>query len=610
MEVLEPREYLSLTVPALSSLPGADHTIYLDFDGHVTEGTDWNHYWSNPSIQSPAFDIGGDVTSLSDTEVARIENVWKRVSEDFIPFEVNVTTVDPGVEALRKSDSSDTAWGVRVVITEDTENCGLAGMSYSGSFNLPSDTPVFVYVTSEVAVAEVVSHEVGHSLNLAHDGTSATAYYTGHGSGETGWAPIMGAGYSTNVTTWDRGEYFGSDNAGTDANYGQGSDDLSIITGYNGFGYRPDDHGDTSASASPLTVADLSVGGSGIIETTSDVDVLSFTTGAGNVTLNVIPFRPGPNLDVQAELYGADGELVALSDPDSTLDAGMTVELAAGQYYLHVTGTGTGDPTADPPTGYSDYASLGRYTVQGTIVDPGEMPPDGVDPPIDPGPDGDPVPPPPNYDIDGSGRIDLGDLSYFATAFGKDADDPTQMFARVSDFDGSGHVDFGDLALLAANFMKCPGDGDTLIFPSHFSQTGGSQTPTCDDTIPPEAAAIEPAGAHLADGLATSRSNLADLESRFLPQTVRVKRAVTDSRGARRGQRVSGSQITVGATSDACTDGRRKMRITRQPRALSARLLSDTSALPPEEVELDPEGLAGRLAADILETVLASGGIL
>jgi hypothetical protein len=41
--------------------------------------------------------------------------------------------------------------------------------------------------------------QVGHNGGLNHDGTSTTGYYTGHGSGVTGWAPIMGVGYYQNL---------------------------------------------------------------------------------------------------------------------------------------------------------------------------------------------------------------------------------------------------------------------------------------------------------------------------------------------------------------------------------------------------------------------------
>jgi hypothetical protein len=439
IERLEARAYLSLTVPAFSSLPNADHTIYLDFDGHVTQDTRWNDYFSNPSIESPAFDEDGDASSFSSTELSRIENVWKRVSEDFVPFQVNVTTVDPGVDALRKSGPSDTAWGMRVVITADTENSGHAGLSYTGSFNLASDTPAFVYTLGEKATAEAVSHELGHSLYLSHDGTSSSPYYSGHGSGDTGWAPIMGSGYAKQVTTWDRGEFHDAANSGETANQRRGPSDLMVITTYNGFGFRSDDHGDTAADASPLQLSGSELGGSGIIETTDDVDVFSFTTNGGQTGLDVSPFRPGPNLDVKAVLYDDAGNLLAVADPSASLDASLRVNLSAGRYHLHVMGTGTGDPTTDSPTGYTDYASLGRYAITGTT-----------------GPEAASLPPAVEsavlgsskigayqagqflLDVNGNGRWDGWSGGDAAIAFGAVGDTPV-----IGDWDGDGYDDLG-----------------------------------------------------------------------------------------------------------------------------------------------------------------------
>jgi hypothetical protein len=108
VEARKPRLYLSLEVPLLSSLPGANHTVYLDFNGHVTENTNWSSHFGNPSISSPAYNADADPNNFSATELTAIENAWKRMSEDFIPFHVNVTTVDPGIEALRKSGTGDT----------------------------------------------------------------------------------------------------------------------------------------------------------------------------------------------------------------------------------------------------------------------------------------------------------------------------------------------------------------------------------------------------------------------------------------------------------------------------------------------------------------------
>ncbi len=369
-EPMEPRLCLSLAVPAFSSFPGAKHTVYLDFDGHVTTGTSWNNYWNTSQINSPPYDIDGNTSSFSTAELNNIEEAWKRIAEDFIPFEVNVTTVDPGIDALRKTSSNDEHWGVRMVITRDTQGCGCGGIAYINSFNWNSDTPVFVYTTSAKNIAEAGSHEVGHSLGLSHDGLPGSSYYSGHGSGELGWASIMGVGYSRNVTQWDNGVYYNSNNGGANANYNRGPDDLQIITTFNGFSYRVDDHGDTAASATPLAVNGTSVSAEGIIERNTDVDVFRFTTGAGPVSLNIAPFTPGPNLKVKADLYDAAGNLVATSNPSNSLSASLSLQLAAGDYFLHIEGAGVGNPSANPPSGFTKYASLGRYTITGTIVEP------------------------------------------------------------------------------------------------------------------------------------------------------------------------------------------------------------------------------------------------
>lgn len=385
VETLEQRMCLA-TAPAFSSLPGANHTIYLDFDGQTVTSTSWNSYYNQTTLVAQPFNLDSDASTFSATELARIEEAWKSVAEDFRPFNVNVTTVDPGIEALRKSGTGDTQWGVRAIITNEStmvtntaEYCGCGGIAYIDSFSWSSDTPVWVYTTGGKSIAEAASHEVGHSLGLSHDGlTDGTGYYSGHGSGETGWASIMGVGYYQNVSQWDRGEYYNSNNGGSSANYGDGPDDLAIITGTagpgNGFSYRADDHGNTTATASALTTAVTAVSGSGIIERTTDVDVFSFATGAGQVTLNIVPYTPGPNLDIKAELFDSSNNLIATSNSSTVLSAAFSLNLAAGQYYLRVDGTGWGNPSASTPTGYSEYGSLGQYTIAGTVVDPGSLP--------------------------------------------------------------------------------------------------------------------------------------------------------------------------------------------------------------------------------------------
>ncbi|BAY27612.1 hypothetical protein NIES2100_74370 [Calothrix sp. NIES-2100] len=349
----------------LNSLPGANHTIYLDFDGHTTSGTQWNTSKNIANIITPSFDIDGNTASFSLAELERIQYIWQRVAEDFIPFNVNVTTQAPAdINDLIKSDSNDKRWGVRVAIggsNSDWLGTGDGGIAYIGSFNLNSDTPAFVFAKNtnngnERDTAYVISHEVGHTLGLKHDGRikPAEEYYAGHGSGPTGWAPIMGLGYSQELLQWSKGEYASANNT---------EDDLQIITTQNGFGYRNDDTGDTIATAKTLTSSGTSVSGSGIIERNTDVDFYRFSTSSGTINLTVNPFTSGPNLDIFAGLYNATGALITSSDLTDSLSASIATTVPTGTYYLKIDGVGKGDRLT---TGYTDYGSLGQYSVSGT----------------------------------------------------------------------------------------------------------------------------------------------------------------------------------------------------------------------------------------------------
>jgi len=340
----------------LHSRPGALKTVYLDFTGHTTTGTSWNSSTGVTPIVTPAYSIDGN-PDFSSTELERIQRIWERVSEDFLPFDLNVTTQEPPIADLRNTGGGDSRWGIRVVIGANTGwYANVGGVAYLNSFNWSSDTPTFVFNSAEKSVAEAVSHEVGHTLGLSHDGTSTSSYYTGHGTGSTGWAPIMGVGYNRELVQWSKGEYPGATTT---------QDDLQIITTLNGFTYRTDDHGNGIANATALVVDGTSVYGDGIIERRTDVDCFRFTTTGGNTLLNVNPFYLGPNLDILVTVYNSAGSVIAVNNPVSSLAASFALTLAAGTYYLSVDGTGKAASGSD--YGYTDYASLGYYSVSGYV---------------------------------------------------------------------------------------------------------------------------------------------------------------------------------------------------------------------------------------------------
>lgn len=410
----------------MHSRPGASKTIYLDFDGFVANGTTWNDSYGLSVINSPAYDPGGNGPSFTNAELLQIQEIWYRVAEDFAPFDVNVTTEEPPESDLVNTGNGDDRWGMRAVMTiDDWAACGCGGFAYIDSFNWDynspgaTDTPTYIFNLFPSDVALAISHEVGHSLGLSHDGTTSAhpfqpnaAYYLGHGAfgDENAWGPIMGAPYTTNVVTWDRAEYVGANNGATDANYGSGPDDLAVITSQNGFGYRPDDAGNNQATAVEIeygatnafdpTLVDVAK--FGVIETPSDVDVIKFSTGQGTIDLQINSYASQvwisdgaggyvsteedsdlsfvgfwgdnntSNLDVSASIYDSFGALIATSNPTG-LSAGFNgLSLAAGTYYLVIDGVGFGSPTDSlSPSGYTDYGSLGQYYVTGTLVDVG-----------------------------------------------------------------------------------------------------------------------------------------------------------------------------------------------------------------------------------------------
>lgn len=354
----------------LHSRPGSNRVIYLDFDGHVTTGTGWNaNYTGGQPINSAPYSLDSDPNTFNTQEQDAIQYIWQRVAEDFAPFDVDVTTEDPGDDAIYRSSSSDQLYGTRVVIspTNFTGN-NIGGIAYVGVFNYTGTyyKPAFVMTSglgnSEKNIAEATSHEAGHNLGLSHDGKtnadgSTTAYYSGHGS----WAPIMGTGYSKSITQWSKGEYPGAN---------QLQDDLAVMQNY-GIAVLTDDHGNTNASATVLSGS--SINASGVISTRADVDVFKFTTGSGSVSLNINPAPRGPNLDIQAKISDSAGNVLTTVDP-AGLPASVSMSLSAGTYYLTIDGVGAGDLT----TGYSDYASIGQYTVTGTLVPSGGQPPVAV----------------------------------------------------------------------------------------------------------------------------------------------------------------------------------------------------------------------------------------
>lgn len=327
-------------VKKLESLPGAEAVILLDFDGEYVSNTYWNQ--GNP--------IDAATSGFSD---AKIRDIYKLMSEDFAPFNLNITTNLAVFNAASKNKR------MRCIFTPTKTAAPKAGgVAYLNSFQWNRNDPCWVFNQGTRSAAEAGSHEVGHTLGLIHDGrtTPKEDYFKGHGD----WAPIMGVGYYKPIVQWSKGEY---DNASTTQN------DINIITNTkNGFGFRTDDHSNTTNNATALTLENngtLKSNNDGIVEKSSDKDVFTFSTQGGVANIQVEPFSYHPNLNVKVSLLNNNGNVIQTSNPAGIEDpAIINKTLNAGTYYIQIEGVGDGSAATN---GYSGYASLGQYFISGKV---------------------------------------------------------------------------------------------------------------------------------------------------------------------------------------------------------------------------------------------------
>jgi len=308
--------------------------LLLDFDGDIVSNTVWNSY--GPINCAPA--------NLS---AEHVTNVFNRVTNDFSPFNINVTT-DQAVY-----DAANPLKRQKVIITESWEWFGQAGgVSFTGSFTGGTYTPAFVFSSllnySVKKIAEAISHESGHTLGLRHQAVYNSScvklsdYNYGQGSGEIGWAPIMGVAYNQNLSLWHRGP--------NSLGCNQIQDDAAVIAAI--VGYKPDDIGNNFATAGTLSSA-----ANGILSQTNDIDMYRLVLAAQR-TLILAPYsvdinNSGANIDMQLKIYNSEGTLLQTIDNTESLTA--SISLAPGVYYIGVGNIGNPNCTT--------YGMLGKYTL-------------------------------------------------------------------------------------------------------------------------------------------------------------------------------------------------------------------------------------------------------
>lgn len=339
-------------VPILNSYPSASPTIFLDFDGQTVSGTSWN-------VSGPIYCGASGLSS------AQITEIFNRVSEDYRPFTINITT------------DSTKYWGapvnkrMRVIVTVTSDWYGAAGgVAFVNSFTWADNTPCFVFSAllnyNTKNVAEASSHEAGHTLGLRHQSkydvncVKTSEYNSGIGTGEISWAPIMGVGYSRNLTTW----YNGPNSISCTTI----QKDLDVITSStNGITYRSDYTSNGFNTAVAETFSSNQFTATSILVKNSYQNFFKFVVPSLKLfQLSAVPFNvgssnAGANLDLKVTLYNGSQAMLNTYTSSSTLNVLIDTTLSTGTYYFKVEGTGN--------TYAPNYAIQGAYSVQGELIE-------------------------------------------------------------------------------------------------------------------------------------------------------------------------------------------------------------------------------------------------
>ena len=349
-ETLEKRCMLAgggLMAPALSSLPTAEKKLFIDFDGDIHRN--WGSWLDIGGTSTngpiPAYDTDGDATTFSGSELDLIRSIHSVVADKFAPFNIDVTTVDPGrLEDGRIGKvvvGGDGSW------YNDGRERMAGGVAYHGGFWGDAESVAYCWAnpTLDWWLGNCIAHEAGHMLGLDHQ-----SQITGF-SMPVEYRPgaIMGGG-----GRWRFGEASGRDSVDGSLDSNGNQDDVAELLN-RGLELRPDDHSDSrNVSASDLEMSGLDFSGSGVIETESDVDVFKLPVGMGSaITVSVTGQSVDAMLDPKLELYDASGNLLHSATTAGPTESIVIPATTTNFYYLVVSIDGD----------MGDIYNLGAYNV-------------------------------------------------------------------------------------------------------------------------------------------------------------------------------------------------------------------------------------------------------
>jgi PKD repeat protein len=369
--------------------------------------------WKEISDAFAAFDV--DVT----TQDPGVENIRKIEGDaKTTPYGSRVCFGGKSSYVPNLIEAGDDPDGILGVTMLNSFNNEVKSVAYA------NDCPVLVFSDSIYQkgsakdVADTAVHELGHAFNLNHsttdDGTDQVEYYAGHND----WAPYMGDTMGKSVAQWTDGDY-DANATNTEDNLAEIANSIPLINSVDSV--TKDDHDDTTPLATVLTTTKVksterstlpvylyTSSATGLIHDRADKDVFEIEVGEGEFYVEAIAADPQANLNIGLRLmYDPDGDGVweevlddygySYSSEDGMNAYIYNVLLPAGTYYIEVDGVGaywdensatfineyidatssaydipadcsydsdTGTITDNPYQAFTDYASVGRYTLK------------------------------------------------------------------------------------------------------------------------------------------------------------------------------------------------------------------------------------------------------
>lgn len=319
--------------------------IYLDMNGGTVTGTMWNS--GGPIVYSRASFEGN-----ADT----IAYILANVSESYAAFNIVVTT-DSAVWAATPINKR--MW-INVTPSCSWYSCGVGGISYVNSITWGDDTPAWAFLTGSNTtnlknISEAIAHECGHLMGLQHQSTyngscvKTAEYNPGYGSGETGFAPLMGVSYSKNMAIW----WTGTNALGCS----EIQNDVERITSVSGL--KIYDVGNKWQNAKVIQ------NGQSHYHTLrpSDSSWYRFDLEKpATITVTATPYSQGSsNANARSflalDIRNKKRQMVGTSANTTTLNSSVSVALDPGTYYIVVRANKS---HANNPTGYGFF---GHYTI-------------------------------------------------------------------------------------------------------------------------------------------------------------------------------------------------------------------------------------------------------